>query len=741
MRKKGNVSLSMVLVAFCAALIFFNAGGRASGVQTAEGVFTGCGMYRALHEIHEAWQEGFITHRDLAVAKAKAFYEERSGGDPTCSEEVLEDLKNEVLEDVYRLSDELLESDKLYLASMNADLAEALDRETGGREPDVLEQEHSHKVSVQAPSAFARVAKALSEGTIGLKESVLLRAQLLYAPQSIPPESEFAFRHGEKAGEECGTGFYKDVHRIRDLVDEDEKAFLRSLSPSLDAIMRSWEGAAQALPNYPELDQKVEGRMCTVHYTLTGADAVKSAKDAAKVAAYIDLANMVETRPGHFREAKAEGGGKMQVYCLGEAKMGRGVLGAWDPVSNVSGSAIQRSGYIMVNSGLTGSRMKAVAFHEYFHGCQSAYNDFSDLWFQEGSAKWAEAYYGNYFLDLVYSYDDAESIFKMPNQVLWYEGDQMRKYSTSALVYFFSDRYGGYEFVRSYFLNSEIENDAVLNLSDALNSHGTDFGSQYKQFLISMYRKQISSVKKYMPNVKLASTVSDYGLSFDGEVYLTGANFYKLEAPSDKKLRKAALITWSEPTGGGKPEAVLAAKNPGAKTDVQNGRAYIYRAQEAVLITTDTMYTGTGDTAQRPYKATVVTPYIEIHKVTPETPIHEGEISDIDISYDLLGTVTGKPFQATVAITEKTPSVEDRVSGDTYMATGTDQDLWPYLGGTQGAPGTYKLTFQISVPPDSWNIPQVSSKGKCTIIVLPGAAGETGSRKAGTPGPTLEIAH
>ena len=68
-------------------------------------------------------ERGRITNRDLVLAKAKAFYEESSGVDPTCSAEVLDDLKNEVLEDVYRLSHELLQSDKLYLVSLSEDLA------------------------------------------------------------------------------------------------------------------------------------------------------------------------------------------------------------------------------------------------------------------------------------------------------------------------------------------------------------------------------------------------------------------------------------------------------------------------------------------------------------------------------------------------------------------------------------------------------------------------------------------
>jgi hypothetical protein len=85
-------------------------------------------MYRTFNDINDAWREGSITNRDLVLAKAKAFYEESSGVDPTCSAEVLDDLKNEVLEDVYRLSHELLQSDKLYLVSLSEDFARALER-------------------------------------------------------------------------------------------------------------------------------------------------------------------------------------------------------------------------------------------------------------------------------------------------------------------------------------------------------------------------------------------------------------------------------------------------------------------------------------------------------------------------------------------------------------------------------------------------------------------------------------
>jgi hypothetical protein len=209
MRKKGDISLTMALALLCTALILCTAGmGGASEAPPAGGPFDGCAMYRTFNDIGAAWREGLITNRDLVLAKTKAFYEERSGVDPTCSTEALEDLKQEVLEDVYRLSHELHQSDKLHLRSLSVDLAEALDRKS------VSSVQAQHGTPVDHPTTFERIARALDEGRIGLKESVFLRAELLFAPRMVPPQSKFSPRPGEKVAENYWPIFNRDVHPI-----------------------------------------------------------------------------------------------------------------------------------------------------------------------------------------------------------------------------------------------------------------------------------------------------------------------------------------------------------------------------------------------------------------------------------------------------------------------------------------------------------------------------------------------
>ncbi len=434
MRKKGNISLTMALALLCTALILCTAGmGRASEAPPAGGPFDGCAMYRTFNDINDAWREGSITNRDLVLAKAKAFYEESSGVDPTCSAEVLADLKNEALEDVYRLSHELLQSDKLYLVSLSEDFARALER------APVSSEQAQDRAPVAAPTTFERIAKALDEGRIGLKESVLLRAKLLFAPRMVPPQSEFAPRPGEKVAEKYWTGFIKDVHRVKDLLSQDEKALLRSLDPNLDAIVRSWEGVPEALPKYPQLTQTYTAKgtnYCQIHYTtLKGApDAVPNVAYVAAVASMINHAVIDETK--HFHAAYPEGNGLLQVYCLGSATI-PGLDGQWIDVSIVSGNTM--SGYMLMNSALAGATMKATAYHEYFHGVQSAYNANSDMWFLEGSAMWAEGYFGACWKDVGSYYTAKDSIFMSPNLSIFETSTTYRKYSTSALV-FFSER-------------------------------------------------------------------------------------------------------------------------------------------------------------------------------------------------------------------------------------------------------------------------------------------------------------
>ncbi len=737
MRKKGDVSPTMLLAVLCTALILCFAGmGGASEAPPAGGPLDGCAMFRTFHDINDAWREGNVTNRELVLAKAKAFYEERSGVDPTCSGQALNDLKLEVAEDVYRLKDELLQQDKPYLTSLSVDLARALDR------PPVSFEQAQHRAPAAAPTTFARIAKALNEGRIGLKDSVLLRAKLLYAPWMVPLQSEFAPRPGEKVAEKYWTGFNQDVHRVKDLLSPEEKALLRSLDPNLDAIVRSWEGAPEALPNYPQLTQTYTAKgtnYCQIHYTtLKGApDAVPNVAYVAAVASMINHAVHDETK--HFHAAYAEGNGLLQVYCLGSATI-PGLDGEWVGVSIVSGNAM--SGYMLINSALNSATLKATAYHEYFHGVQFAYSWQSDTWFMEGSAMWAEGYFGACWKDVGDYYLAPDSIFLDPNYPLFETDTVYRKYSTSALVFFFSQKYGGYKFVLTYFQNSVNQNDAIANLTAALRPYS--FGDQYVQFLIALYNKKINSIKSYMPNVTLAGTYNTYGQTptNDYGVYLLGAEFYRLEPPGGP-LNQAPFIAWMEPpTGGGTPVGILAPKGSTIPATVQNGRAYIPNSKkEAVYIATDVTYTSSADAAQRPYMATVIAPYIKINKVTAVSPIQEGTTSNIQVYYDLLGTLPGQPFWTTLKITEKAANVIDYATGDYAISVGSNQDLPLYFNTFVGNPtGLYKFTVQLAVPLASWNIPQVKSQGNFSVLVKPSSAGASSSTKGNTIGPALGIA-
>jgi hypothetical protein len=731
MRKRGNVSLIVVLAALCTALILCSAWmGGAKEVQPAGGAFDSCAMYRAFRDIGDAWREGRITNRDLVLAKVKAFYEENSGVDPTCSAESLEDLKQEVLEDVYRLSGELLESDKLHLRSLSVDLAEALDR----KPVSSVQAQPGTSVAV-GTTTFGRIAKALGQGRISLKESVLLRARLLYAPRTVLPKSEFAPRPGEKVAESSWLLLNQDVHRVKDLLNADEKALLRSLNPNLDAIVRSWERAPAALPNYPQLNQTYTAtkgtNYCQVHYTTNkgSADAVPNLAYVQQVASTLNAAIAAETK--NFHAAYPEGGGLLQVYCLGSANLPNpGVDASWvgvGPASVPGAPPNAFSGYIVVNTNLNSGTLTAVIYHEYFHGIQAAYNVYNDVWLIEGSATWAEAYYGQSaacWKDVADYYTGRSSIFNLPNDVPWDASRPVRSYSYSALVYFFSDKYGGYKFVLAYLENSINQDDAVANLAAVIPAPDT-FEEQYKLFLLALYNKDISSIKRYMPNVKLQTTYDSYGQTDNNSgVYLLGAEFYKLKPPA-APVNEAPFIAWLTSTGSvGAPVGVLAWKGSQAPANTTTAppnpppTSYLPNAkQEAVYIATDVIYTNSSDVATRPYLATMITPYVKITNatMTPNSPVLSGTPVNINAKYNLLGTLPGQQFGVQVAVYNGKSSA---TSSPYSLPSGNGQTFPPPVPSfTPSAAGTYDLTLQMSVPQDSWAIDQVTSTSpKLTLV-------------------------
>jgi len=96
--------------------------------------------------------------------------------------------------------------------------------------------------NLRQPTPYDRISRALDSGEIGLKEAVLLKAELLFAPSLIPVGSKFAPNPDETlAQEDCLTGFYKDVHRAFPELNEEELKFLGSLSPELETIIQQRE--------------------------------------------------------------------------------------------------------------------------------------------------------------------------------------------------------------------------------------------------------------------------------------------------------------------------------------------------------------------------------------------------------------------------------------------------------------------------------------------------------------------
>ena len=103
------------------------------------------------------------------------------------------------------------------------------------------------KTTMRQPSTYDRIQRAADMGELTLKEAVLLKAELLFVPSLIPKDSRYAPKPGEvRIHEEGITGFYKEVHRVFPELNEQEKKFLKSVSPDLEAIITQKEKEQKA---------------------------------------------------------------------------------------------------------------------------------------------------------------------------------------------------------------------------------------------------------------------------------------------------------------------------------------------------------------------------------------------------------------------------------------------------------------------------------------------------------------
>jgi hypothetical protein len=688
---------------------------------------------KRIDRIDEALREGRISLKASVLQKARVLHDPHRA--PLEGEELGDETPRlELVENVRRTFEILTKEEKAYLRSLSSDLAWVVKEEESGGQPQKA------PAPQRLPSTFDRVSSAQDYNEITLKEAVFLKARLLFAPHTIRSDNPFSVQAGEvPVHEPYMMGFYKDVHQVFDQLTQEEIAFLKSLSPDLKGIMviREHERSGivgssmgSALPDYPDLDQTEEGRNCIVHYTLTGANAAPDKTYVELVRLYMDKA-IESDMTKHFTTAYAEGypdfKGKLHVYLIDI-----GANGEWMDRSIVSGK--KRAGCIKFGTKMKDSNpdgwqlhMKAVCFHEYFHGIQSAYNSTSGVWFMEATAVWAECYYGGMWNRLETIYKDADSIFNKPNYMLWLNLNG-RGYSASALVFFLSDKFGAHNFIKSWMLNWETEDDCIKTLQQALTAKNTAFEEEYIYYLASLYAKSIKSIKKYMPDVKIETMHNTYGLDRTaGTVFLTGANFYAFDPQAG--AQPGTFIATFTPYATGMPKGVLVTKK-GKKVGVPmaflphisgSPTAYVKdfgkATKKIVLIVTDTTYT-TKDETPRSYDYTAIVPNITIRQVTAESPIYSGDSSQLNIHYDLTGIFPGNTFPAQLKVVEKGPGVADNASGEVDLDPGTDQILPLWFNTAWDSHGTYKFTFQLTVPPDSWlPIPQVKSKGKCSVRV------------------------
>ena len=712
---------------------------------------------RRIDQIDEALRDGRISLKTAVLRTARVLFSPHRA--PLEGEEIGDETHRLALfEDVRRVFDELTPKEKRALRSLNRDLAQVIDDEESGGQPQKA------PVPQRLPTTFDRVAKAYDRGEISLKDAVLLKAKLLFAPQAIETHHPFSVQAGEFSVQEpCLTGFYKDVHRVFDQLTAEEISFLGSLSPDLTVIMtvREQERSgiidplrASALPTiYPDLTETEEGDNCIVHYALAGGNAVPNRSYAVLVKVYMDMAikSLTKVFPAAYAEGYPDFKGKLHVYI---ANLPGGTLGSTTPASTVSGN--KKAVYIKIDNSLDTRyggtwqlRLKGVSFHEYFHGVQGAYNWNMDNWCAEATSVWTEVYYAKDGVHVGDYYNAAESVFNKPNDILW--NSNFRMYSTSALAFYLSDKFGGYNFIKSWMVNTETENDSIKTLERTLNTKDTVFTEEYIYFLASLYAKSIKSIKKYMPDVAFQTVDEVYGLGpRAGSVSLTGANFHVFNPQAG--TQPGTFISTFKAGATGVPKGVLVYKKGKKASDPIafvpiNGSPMAYikdfgkAIQQVALITTDATYAAK-DTALRTYDYTAVVPNIIIRQVIADSPIYAGDVSKIDIHYDLTGTFPGKTFPVQLKVVEKGPGVADNASGELNLGPGIGQILPLWFSSAWDSHGTYKFTFELAVPPESWlPIPQVKTKGKCSVRVEE-SSWSTPARQATTrkiEGPTLTI--
>jgi hypothetical protein len=704
----------------------------------------------AFRQADSAVREGDLSDKEKVLLQALLLYDPAQI--PTDSPYRLAESDNrhprlyyrELLADVQRLFDELSPEEREDLATLHPALARRLARAAAGRPLYA-------RTAPRPATAYERVAEAQAGGKIRLEEAVLAKAALLFAPETLSLDSPFVPLAGEEPGSErCLTGFYKDVHRAFPRLTPEERDFLRGLEPSLASIMdtlgREASGmrSVKALPNYPDLDKKVVGDQCIVHYTdsqdsrnmILNADFPKKVKEAMDQA--------IAAMPPHFRKGIPEGGGKMQVYVV---RMPQGTFGETIAASRVDDK--KRRVYIKITPGLytRGGAdwemfVRGTVFHEYHHAIQGAYNWTMSDWACECLSEWASCYYAKWWYSPGDAYTYDASIFNTPEWPLWYTSGN-REYSTSALAFFLGHRYGGYRFMKSWMEFAEVNSDAIRAMNSLLvASHDSDFRKEYRPFLAALHTKAIPSIKAVMPPVRNRE-ILDFGIDpQDNSVFQTGARYYLLKPKAGAE--GTTLIAQFAPKPGwlDKLEAFLIVDNKEKlhpiRDKLNNGfvKQFGPRVKEVMMVATDARYR-VEDVAARPYELAFSVPHAVIEGVEPEYgPIVEGQTFNIFVPMEISGVYPTKDYPSTI---EYWFEVGDQIRIHEVIET----QLPPPPAGLQfevqtttGYAGKGQFIVQVRMPSDTWKVPQVKTAGECPLEIVP-AAGRSSVMQYGFGPPDL----
>jgi hypothetical protein len=600
--------------------------------------------------------------------------------------------------------------------------------------------------------ALDRISRGIGEGRISFKDSVLLKARLLFSPATLGADGNAALLGGAAGlGEPCLTSFFVDVHRIFTELSEEERSFLKTLSEDLRVVVTAREKAAgiahaldyerEDLPDFG-LDHTLETGRFLVHYSLKGTHAVDQAY-ADMVS--LQMSNSYIAITKKFLPGSAEGGGKFHVYIVNDMTDAWGLtVGVTNYSANRFASYIKISGRIKTDGG-TGwkSYLRGTCFHEYFHASQFAYNAYISNWWKEGTAVWAQSFYGGDWASVKDDLERAESVVNMPERPIW--EDTLRKYSTVAMAYYFADRYGKDVFMKSFFETAQTNNDAVAVLGGLMAKRGSTFNEEFKYYLVALYMKTIKSIAKYSPSMAVKVGFTFFG--FNGTVtdlYELGAVVFRLSlAPIYGRDPKRSLLFRYAPSAAGSVQAFTItdrSKIPVMTKEGMDKWNYIAgfgsSVGQVIGFYASLAYTGT-DMTKKDFAYEYLSPYIKVTKVqTAPTTIYQGDTSATTYTYTLEGTMAGQLFPIDIKLTEKGPNTQDDASGEYEVPEGSGKTLtFTWFTDTNQQTGTYKFGADLMTPPASWKtqwgMPQVKSSGKWNVKVVKapkaprGSAGKT----------------